>query len=112
MFVYVSKVFTASATGRRLKEVTCEKCGKHFYYELSRVGVGSSSAPYLIGQGLAQRSSENRATRNLEKRLLKDEETVPCPACQWINESAIRSYRKTRQGGWTVLAAVVAVLGF
>lgn len=111
MFVYVSKVFTATATGSRFKEVTCEKCAKHFFYELSRMGVGASSAPYMLGQGAAKTNSEKRAAVDLQKRLMKDQEAIPCPACQWINLAAIRAYQKTKQRGWTTLSLVVMVIG-
>jgi hypothetical protein len=75
------------------------------------MGVGSSSAPYMIGQDAARNASQNRAASDLHKRLLAGEETVPCPHCQWVNTSAIRAYRKTRQRGWTTLAFFIAVIG-
>ena len=57
MPVFVAKEITSIVAGQRIEAVKCEKCGTAFYYELTRVGVGKGSAPYLIGQT----SASNRA---------------------------------------------------
>lgn len=114
--MYAGKVFTSIATGRRVIHVSCEKCGREFYYELVRHGVGSASAPYYLGQGSAKRRAETSAQKKLKRRLDRESELVPCPKCNWVNESMIEGFRRTsyRQLGsyaWA-LGAIVTVAMF
>lgn len=102
MSIYVAKTFTATATGQRLKDVTCEKCGTKFHYMLSRTGAGSASAPYYLFQNAARKRADAAAQKSLTKMLERDEEMVPCPSCLWVNESAIQRYRLTKYGNWTI----------
>src|SRR5690242_15731697 len=105
MFVYVSRTFTTTVVGRRWEKVTCEKCQAEFHYELVRIGVGSSSAPYYIGQDSARQRASGTAQRNLDKRLAREAELVPCPKCRWVNQDLIRRYRRSlyRAGPWLSL---------
>jgi hypothetical protein len=106
MVLYVSKVFTVTLAGRVLKHVRCEKCSTEFDYELSRSAAGQGSAPYMIGQDSAQQSAAAAAQRNLQVRLEHEVELVPCPKCRWVNDAAIRIFRRTRHRGWNWLAAL------
>ena len=69
----------SSAVGSRLVRVQCDKCGCEYFYELARVGSGQAHAPYAIGTRIALRRAEERAQRDLAKRLENDAELVPCP---------------------------------
>lgn len=114
MLMYIAKTFTATAIGQRLKDVTCEKCGTHFQYMLSRSGTGTASAPYYLGQRSAERRAEANAKKHLAKLMERDEELVPCPTCRWVNESAIRQYRLSKYstwhyGAWICMGVALAV---
>lgn len=111
MFFYFGKTFTATATGRQLKTVTCEKCATVFHYEIARSSVGSASAPYMLGQDAARCRAEQAAERLLAKRLARDVELVPCPTCKWVNHAAIMLYRKSKYRGWMWIGMAILFLG-
>lgn len=90
---YAGKVFTATQGGSRLVPVSCEKCRTGFHYELTRMGTGKASAPYYIGQDSAARRAERAAERDLQRRLTRDAELVPCPRCNWVNADTVDRYR-------------------
>ncbi len=96
MFLYFGKTFTSHRVGERLVRVECERCGGEFFFQLNRIGNGSGEAPYYIGQGRAARAAERRAVKDLERRLERETELVPCPKCSWINEQLVDGYRRTR----------------
>ena len=101
----------SSAVGSRLVRVQCDKCGCEYFYELARVGSGQAHAPYAIGTRIAARRAEERAQRDLAKRLENDAELVPCPKCAWINAELVSRYRRGRYRGWATFAACTACLG-
>lgn len=111
MLFYFGRTFTESVSGNRLIELTCEHCSSVYYYFLARIGRGSATAPYAIGQKRAARRAGELARRDLEKRLLHESELVPCPKCQWINESLIQGFRQTYYRGWGSGAIVIASAG-
>ena len=69
------------------------------------------AAPYGIGSKRAARTAEERARRDLQKRLEHDTELVPCPRCGWINDDLLSRYRLGRYRGWTMYAVWIALLG-
>jgi MFS family permease len=112
MPVFVGKIFTATEAGQRLEGVTCEKCGTAFHYELTRVGVGKGSAPYLLGQASAAGRAGSAATRDLAKRLSEEAELVPCPKCHWVNQDLVDRYRRRQYRRAPLLIVIVVVAGF
>jgi hypothetical protein len=112
MPVFVGKVFTATQTGQRLERVTCEKCGTVFHYELTRVGLGKGSAPYLIGQAAASQRAEAAAEKDLRKRLDEEAELVACPKCHWVNQELIDRYRRRQYRRAPLLIVVIFIAGF
>lgn len=116
MFIYVAKTFTATASGKQLVPITCAKCHTQYAYELARLGAGTGSAPYYIGQQSAQNRAQRAAEKALARRLEREAELVPCPKCNWIDEEQISRYRRMHYG-WVlvtgcILAALAAVIGF
>jgi hypothetical protein len=95
MLIFVGKVFTSTAFGRRLETVICEKCSTRYHYVLSRIGIGQGSAAYLMGQQSASNRAMDASRANLAKRLNREAELVPCPRCHWVNEDLIQRHRKT-----------------
>lgn len=47
MVFYFSKRFEAALAGTRVVGVKCDECGCEYFYEMSRLGRGSASAPYV-----------------------------------------------------------------
>jgi hypothetical protein len=108
MGFYFGKTFTATVTGRRIVEVSCEKCHTQFQYELIRQASGGGTAHYYIGVGAAERRAQASAEKNLEKRLRSEAELVPCPHCHWLNEELVRGYRRSRYRPLTTISLVLA----
>ncbi len=111
MLFYFARNFESSAVGSRLVAVQCEKCGCEYLFELARVGSGRAQAAYGIGVKRAARAANERAERDLAKRLEHDAELVPCPKCAWINEDLVSRYRRGRYRGWAKFAACIVILG-
>jgi hypothetical protein len=110
MFHY-EKVFRESLTANRLIEVHCERCGCDYYYELARIGMGTASAPYGLGQQRAQRAAKEKAQRDIETRLAREAELVPCPKCSWISHALIVGYRRSQHRGVLSLGRSSALIG-
>jgi hypothetical protein len=111
MIPILVRTFDAAHVGHRLVEVVCEKCQFRYYYELARIGFGSSMAPYAIGSKRAAKDSTKQAREDLDRRLAQEAELVPCPQCHWINEALISGYRRGRYRGLGKLATVIACVG-
>ena len=69
MHLYVGKTFTATASGSAMREVICEKCRCHFFYQLARAAKGTAEAPYYIGQDAAALRAQHRAQAKVDKML-------------------------------------------
>lgn len=91
--------------------VVCDRCKTEFFYELTRVGMGKASAPFLVGVGAANGRAERAADKDLAKRLAREAELVPCPKCNWINEEAIAAYRATLYHRLPLIGGIVTVAG-
>jgi|GEM_PF-1248210 hypothetical protein len=120
MHVYFGKHVKRAQAGGRLVRVVCARCECEYFYHLARVGIGHGEAPYYIGVGRATRAAEKQAQKDLERRLSREAELVPCPRCSWINDELIVGYRIARYSflrtlnRFTLLigAIVSAVFGF
>ena len=111
MLFYYGREYKSALVGKRLIPVHCDRCGCEYYYELVRVGSGNATAHYGIGSKRAERTAEERARLDLNRRLERDAELVPCPTCQWINEELVERYRRNRYRGWWKAAAAVGSVG-
>jgi hypothetical protein len=111
MIVYVGRNFTSRVTQFRLVPVICEKCQTEYSYLLARFGVGTGTAPYMIGQDAARQRAQNAAMKQALQRVQNEAELVPCPKCNWVSQPLIAAVRKRAHRGWTVAAIAAAVLG-
>ena len=111
MVTYVSIQIDSAQLGGRTLCVKCDKCDCEYFYELTRIGKGTGSAPYGLFQGLAKQKADSRAERNLANRLTTEGELVPCPKCHWISDSLIQGYRRVRFRGLTSAAIAAGVGG-
>lgn len=66
------------------------------FYELTMIGIGTTSAPYGLGATSAETTSKDLSALELQNRLIDEAELVPCPRCHWINEELIEGYRRSR----------------
>ncbi len=111
MFIYFGKRFDAANVGRTVVGVKCDKCACEYYYELARIGTGSSTAPYAIGTGAAAQAAEEQSQRDLQDRLASEAELVPCPKCKWINDELVKGYRRSQYQGFTKPTVVITIIG-
>ena len=111
MFIYWGKQIVSEKIGRRVVDVECDKCECQYCFVMTRIGSGTSSAPYGIGVGTATRSAEKKAQRDLTRLLERDTEPVPCPKCHWINDELVQGYRRGRFRQLGSFGIALGVLG-
>ena len=109
MFAYWGKHVASEHVGGRIVRVECAKCGCEYFYELTRIGTGSGTAPYGIGTASATRSAKEQSQRDLGQRLAFEAELVPCPKCNWINDDLVNGFRL---GRYRRLGRVAIGVGF
>ncbi len=109
MFVhYHAKTINAERVGARLVRVVCARCGCEYFYKFTRIGSGSSQAPYGLGVGRATAKANAKAQKDLQRRMASEAELVPCPQCNWINEELVAGFRR---GSYRKLGESAAALG-
>src|SRR2546423_1606461 len=109
--MYVGKEFTSTAGGSVIKDVSCEQCGHRYFYQLSRIGTGSASAPYFLGQASAAQHARQSATASLEAKLQLECDLVPCPHCGHIQQQMILLLRRRSYRGLIMLSWVISGMG-
>ena len=110
--MYISwKTFSSNTAGKTCARVTCDKCDCTYYYQLSRVGTGSSTAVYGIREAAAGCAAEDDSVKNLAERLSSEAELVSCPSCHWINDELIRGFRQGKYNGLLATGVFVAAVG-
>ena len=111
MVPYWGKRVASEHVGLRLVPVKCMKCGCEYFYELSRIGIGSRTAHYWIGKASAARSAHGQSQRDLARRLALEAELVPCPKCNWINDDLVYGFRLGRYRRFGMFAFGVGFIG-
>lgn len=111
MPIYAGRSYTSTQIGAKLAEVSCEKCQTRYFYELARIGTGSEEAPFFLGGKRAAESAVKQAQADVDRRLDREAELVPCPKCHWINDELVRGYRRTRFQEFTYLAFLLGFFG-
>jgi hypothetical protein len=92
MFIHIpSTLYTATAEGSVVKDVTCEWCGHTYSYRLCRVVNGFHKVPFSSSRGPEKALTTARA--NLAKALETEHDDVPCPECGWHQPAHIASVR-------------------
>ena len=76
-----STLYTATAEGSVIKDVTCERCGQTYSYEMSRIVNGFEKVLFSSSRG--PEKALNKARANLAKALETEHDDVPCPECGW-----------------------------
>lgn len=110
MFIHFARRFVSTRIASRIVGVECERCGCQYYFELRRAGIGEGTAHYGLLTESAKNSSSEAAKKALADRLSSDQEPVPCPKCNWINEYLIDAYRNEKFGGQRAVAVFLGVV--
>jgi hypothetical protein len=105
------KTVERARVGGRIVDVNCEQCGGRYYYKLTRIGTGAGSVPYGMSTSWAAQRAEAEAVVNLQKRLAREAELVPCPKCNWISSELVKGYRLGRYRIAGELALAIALGG-
>jgi hypothetical protein len=103
----------AAVTASVQRQVTCESCGHHYEYKMSRIGTGSYSG-FAWNDEEARAKAMPEAFADLDRQLATDCDVVPCPKCGQIT-SAMREKERNDIGTsllWAVLGAVVALVAY
>lgn len=98
--VYWGTHYTSTATQRLRKNVTCEKCGCPFAYELVRQAAGTGRSVYNLDNQGAHQRAQHQATSTIHAMLANDEDPVPCPRCGWFQKSMVQKNSRV-QWDWT-----------
>jgi hypothetical protein len=92
MFIHIpSTLYTATAEGSVIKDVTCERCGQTYSYRMSRIVKGFHKVPFSSSRGPEKALTKARA--NLAKALETEHDDVPCSECGWHQPAHIASVR-------------------
>ena len=92
MFIHIpSTLYTATAEGSVIKDVTCERCGQTYSYRMSRRVTGFHKVHFFVSRGPEKALKKARA--NLAKALETEHDDVPCPECGWHQPAHIASVR-------------------
>ena len=115
--LYFGKVYNATAAGGVIRCVACERCGRHFFYQLIRMGSGFAAASYNVGQESAEAQAQSRAEASVAAALQVGCEVVPCPYCGHIQQQMIdflrsRTYRALVVLSWLLPCIGLFVTGF
>jgi hypothetical protein len=112
MFVhYHAKTINAERVGARLVRVVCTRCGCEYFYQFTRIGSGSAQAPYGLGVPRATAKANEKAQKDLQRRMASESELVPCPKCNWINEDLVAGFRRGSYRKMSESAGALAVVG-
>jgi hypothetical protein len=112
VFIPVGREYNATHESTVPKDVTCEQCGREFYYLMKRQASGSASSPLFLDNRGASQRARDRAEEELRRLLVTECDPVPCPECGWYQSSMFatirRSYRRWMLWAGAVLLAVAA----
>ena len=109
------KGYEARISGSVWKWVVCQNCQTEFTYLMTRQGHGSGTSWFFLNNRGAIELATRQAHVNLQSRLKREEDPVPCPNCGWYQPSMIIILRRDHHW-WMVLVAgflfVVAAVFF
>lgn len=99
------------ASGRTEKKATCESCNHAYHYQIEREGVGEGFSWFFLQRKKAKNEANDRARRDLVKRLRVGVDLVPCPRCGHCQADMVRAERE-KQHGWMTVPIVIAAVIF
>ena len=81
MIIPTGSVHDARVTGGAIREIACQRCRRPFFFILRRIGKGRAKADFFIGMKSAESRAAGKAHADLQKKLSRDLDPVPCPNC-------------------------------
>ena len=106
-----AKTIHSSISGNRVIDTECEKCAHRFSYEMWRTAKGAASSLYGMFPVQTAARAQGYAVQKLAKALASNLDLVPCPKCDWVNDSTIVNFRKQKYCNIKLFAIGAAVLG-
>jgi hypothetical protein len=86
--------YSANVSGATYKFVECEECKQKYVYRMVRTGAGQGNSLYFLDNAGAQRRAQGQAKAELEHKLKKECDAVPCPKCGLYQEDMVEKMRK------------------
>jgi hypothetical protein len=80
-FLYLGRTHSATARASAWKSATCETCGHHYGYGVTREATGSGHSPYFLDESGAKDRAIGSARESVATFLQNAVEAVPCPKC-------------------------------
>src|SRR4051794_22261082 len=102
--------YTVTLTASTTKKVVCEKCGHLYCYEAKRKASGEGMSLLFLDNRGARTRAESYAADDLQMRLQKAIEAVPCPECGWYQEHMVAKARGRDRGLMKELGLVATVV--
>lgn len=106
MIIPIGTNYTATMSGRLPKLVKCTLCGIGYVYLLERTASGASMSFMFLDEEGARARAAAQAEEVLRKRLEREIDVVPCPACGHVQPEMIPQARKLRLR-WLKIAGIV-----
>jgi RNase P subunit RPR2 len=94
------KKFTATMTGREIREVKCEKCGAEYVYIVQVRAKGSGFSPLFLDDDRAWARAGKEAKQRVKQQLRGLHLPIPCPNCGWYQKHMVELLRKRRLYRW------------
>ncbi len=111
MSVSVGKTYTTHVAGKTVKRVRCDHCSGEFAYRMEREAAGQElDLLWRDGAG-ARQKSEATARREVDAKLQKGDELVPCPSCGRFQRAMVKRRRMQAMMWGVVVSVVAAILG-
>lgn len=101
------KEFRAQVHGSALRHVSCESCETEFVYFLHREGYAEAVSVLFLDEEGAAKKARMAANADLQRRLSKDVDPVPCPTCGWYQTAMLPELRAAHRRGLSVAGIIL-----
>jgi hypothetical protein len=94
MGIPVGNVHHAVTAGAVFKLVTCERCTHEFAFLMERTGEGAKTSLLFLNEDGASWAAKREAEAELQHRLERGVDVVPCPRCGYVQPRMVRKARR------------------
>lgn len=101
--------YTSTMTGRVPKIVDCENCQKQYVYFLERTVTGEATSFLFMENEEAKQRAAEFATSELQNRLARVCDPVPCPRCGHYQQHMLKK-AKSLHRAWMFTAGLAGIL--
>lgn len=106
----IGRRYTVQATGSVTKSVCCERCHCQYHYTAQRIGVGHGMSVLWLDNNGASKRAHSKATADLERKLVRVTEAVPCPTCYWYQRNMLGILKQKEARNILLLGLLTAVI--